>query len=147
MLLGFFAFASGIVDNIPYVATMSPLVVGMAQELWPTYPGTEFLHHPELIPVSGALSLGAYLGGNATLIGASANVVIAGIAEKAGHPIRFVRFLGYGFAENVGHFVGLAHEQAPGAAELGVDVAVGWYAVVLQERIRLSTPPSGRAGS
>jgi len=43
-----------------------------------------------------SLALGACLGGNATLIGASANVVVAGIAERAGHPIRFREFMRYG---------------------------------------------------
>jgi Na+/H+ antiporter NhaD/arsenite permease-like protein len=96
VLLWFSAFASGVVDNIPYVATMNPLVVGMAQELWSAHQGTELLHHPQLMPIWWSLALGACLGGNATLIGASANVVVAGIAEKAGQPITFVRFLGYG---------------------------------------------------
>ena len=54
-------------------------------------------HHPDLLPVWWSLALGACLGGNATLIGASANVVVAGIAEKAGHKITFMRFLKFGF--------------------------------------------------
>jgi Na+/H+ antiporter NhaD/arsenite permease-like protein len=77
------AGVSAIVDNIPYVATMSPVVAG-------------------LVPTDGphvlwwALALGADLGGNATAIGASANVVMLGIAERAGHPIGFWRFTKYG---------------------------------------------------
>ena len=96
ILLWFSAFASGIVDNIPYVATMNPLVIEMAGEIWPDLTGTDLLHHPDLLPVWWSLALGACLGGNTTLIGASANVVVAGIAEKAGHKISFMRFLKYG---------------------------------------------------
>ena len=75
---------SGIVDNIPYVASMSPVVVeiigpdGEPQWMWWT------------------LALGADLGGNATLIGASANVVVAGIAARSGSPISFWQFTRYG---------------------------------------------------
>jgi Na+/H+ antiporter NhaD/arsenite permease-like protein len=81
------ALLSGIVDNIPYVATMTPLVQGIvdsgngsseARALW------------------WALALGADLGGNATAVGASANVVVLGIAAKNGHPISFWRFTKYG---------------------------------------------------
>ena len=96
ILLWFSAFASGIVDNIPYVATMNPLVIEMARELWPNLSGKELLHHPDLLPLWWSLALGACLGGNTTLIGASANVVVAGIAEKAGHKISFMRFMMYG---------------------------------------------------
>jgi len=78
---------SGIVDNIPYVATMTPIVqtlvdagngAAQATALW------------------WALALGADLGGNATAVGASANVVVIGIAARAGHPISFWRFTRYG---------------------------------------------------
>ena len=81
------ALLSGIVDNIPYVATVTPLVQGLvdagggasqADALW------------------WALALGADLGGNATAVGASANVVIIGIAARNGHPISFWRFTKYG---------------------------------------------------
>jgi Na+/H+ antiporter NhaD/arsenite permease-like protein len=96
VLLWFSAFASGIVDNIPYVATMNPLVIEMAKGIWPGMTGHDLLHHADLMPIWWSLALGACLGGNATLIGASANVVVAGIAEKAGHKITFRRFLGYG---------------------------------------------------
>jgi Na+/H+ antiporter NhaD/arsenite permease-like protein len=96
ILLWFSAFASGVVDNIPYVATMNPLVIDMAKGIWPGMSGHELLHHADLMPIWWSLALGACLGGNATLIGASANVVVAGIAEKAGHKITFGRFLRYG---------------------------------------------------
>jgi Na+/H+ antiporter NhaD/arsenite permease-like protein len=96
IMLWFSAFASGIVDNIPYVATMNPLVVEMAKEIWPNLTGLDLLHHPDFLPVWWSLALGACLGGNGTIIGASANVVVAGISEKAGHKITFVRFMKYG---------------------------------------------------
>jgi Na+/H+ antiporter NhaD/arsenite permease-like protein len=81
------AVVSGVVDNIPYVATMSPVVAELvtaegggaqANSLW------------------WSLALGADLGGNATAVGASANVVILGLAEKAGHRIGFWGFTKYG---------------------------------------------------
>ena len=78
------AVLSAFVDNIPFVATMIPLIKAMA----PTFGGPE-----GLMPLWWALSLGACLGGNGTLIGASANLVVAGFAERAGQPIRFVPFL------------------------------------------------------
>ncbi|MCW6004408.1 ArsB/NhaD family transporter [Micromonospora sp. CPCC 205371] len=86
------AFLSAIVDNIPYVATMSPVVAEMvnsngggsqSQVLW------------------WALALGADLGGNATAVGASANVVVLGIAERAGKPITFWQFTKYGLVVTV----------------------------------------------
>jgi Na+/H+ antiporter NhaD/arsenite permease-like protein len=85
LLLGGSAVLSAIVDNIPYVATMSPVVADLVadagaegQVLW------------------WALAFGADLGGNATAIGASANVVMLGIAERAGHRIGFWEFTKYG---------------------------------------------------
>jgi len=78
------ALLSGVVDNIPFVATMIPLIKSMA----PTFGGPE-----QLTPLWWSLALGACLGGNGTLIGASANLVVAGYAERAGYPIRFVPFL------------------------------------------------------
>ena len=87
LLLWASAGLSAIVDNIPYVATMSPVVAELvdaaggndkAQVLW------------------WALALGADLGGNATAIGASANVVVLGIAERSGHRISFWGFTKYG---------------------------------------------------
>jgi Na+/H+ antiporter NhaD/arsenite permease-like protein len=78
------AVASAIVDNIPFVAAMIPVV----KDLGPALGGPEHLRI-----LWWALSLGACLGGNGTLIGASANVVVAGFAERAEEPIRFIPFL------------------------------------------------------
>ncbi len=78
------AVASAIVDNIPFVAAMIPVI----KDMGPAMGGPEHLR-----TLWWALSLGACLGGNGTLIGASANVVVAGFAERAGEPIRFIPFL------------------------------------------------------
>jgi Na+/H+ antiporter NhaD/arsenite permease-like protein len=78
------ALLSAIIDNIPFVATMIPVIKGMA----PAFGGPD-----SLLPLWWTLSLGACLGGNGTLIGASANLTVAGIAERAGVPFRFVTFL------------------------------------------------------
>lgn len=80
------AILSAIIDNIPFVATMIPVIKNMA----PTFGGPE-----GLLPLWWALSLGACLGGNGTLIGASANLTVAGIAERNGVPFRFISFLLY----------------------------------------------------
>ena len=72
------------VDNIPFVATMIPMLKTMEEAMG----GRE-----AMMPVWWALSLGACLGGNGTLIGASANVILAGIAVRSGRPISFLRFL------------------------------------------------------
>lgn len=77
------AFLSGIVDNIPYVATMSPVVEELTKSV------TDPAHAHALW---WALAAGADFGGNATAIGASANVVVIGIALRAGHPISFWEF-------------------------------------------------------
>ena len=77
------AILSAIIDNIPFVATMIPLIKAMA----PNFGGPE-----GLMPLWWSLSLGACLGGNGTLIGASANLVVAGFAERAGQPIRFIQY-------------------------------------------------------
>ena len=76
---------SGIVDNIPYVATMAPLVANLADEAG--NPGNVLWW---------ALALGADLGGNTTIVGAAANVVVIGIAEKNGYKISFLEFFKYG---------------------------------------------------
>ena len=81
------AVISGVVDNIPYVATMAPLVDDLVQA------GDG---GPQAVALWWALALGADLGGNATAIGASANVVVIGIAARAGHHISFWRFTKYG---------------------------------------------------
>ena len=96
IVMWFSAFASAFIDNIPYVATMNPLIINMAQQLWPNLSGVELLHHPDLMPLWWSLSLGACLGGNGTAIGASANVVVCGMAEKMGHPIPFRQWMLYG---------------------------------------------------
>jgi Na+/H+ antiporter NhaD/arsenite permease-like protein len=83
-LLWLSAVASAIVDNIPYTATMIPVVEQLAAE------------GLRVEPLWWALALGSCLGGNATLIGASANVVVVNVAARAGHPISFVEFLRYG---------------------------------------------------
>ncbi len=84
MVLWLAAVTSAVIDNIPFVATMIPLVESMA----------DGLGGPEaLTPVWWSLALGACLGGNGSLIGAAANVIVAGLAERAGHPIGFGRFL------------------------------------------------------
>jgi len=100
VVLWFSALASGIIDNIPFVATMTALLKVVAHDLHPdpasAATAAELIQHDAILPVWWALSLGACLGGNMTLIGASANVVVAGIAGRSGHPIGFVRFLKYG---------------------------------------------------
>jgi Na+/H+ antiporter NhaD/arsenite permease-like protein len=77
---------SGIIDNIPYTATMSPMLVEIEKAM-----GSEYAY-----PLWWALSLGACLGGNMTIIGAAANVIVSENATKEGHPIFFVKFLKYG---------------------------------------------------
>ena len=79
----FAAFASAIVDNIPLTATLIPLIQGMSGSM-------------DVYPLWWALSLGACLGGNGTVIGASANVVVLGIAARNGFTISFVEFLKIG---------------------------------------------------
>lgn len=96
LVMWFSAFASAFVDNIPYVATMNPLVIDMAHQMWPDLEGLELLHHPDLMPLWWSLALGACLGGNATTIGASANVIVVGLAERAGRKISFLKFMAYG---------------------------------------------------
>ena len=96
LIMWFSAVASAIVDNIPYVATMNPLVIDMARELWPNATGNELLQHPDLMPIWWSLALGSCLGGNGSPIGASANVIVVGMAEKSGNKISFLRFMSYG---------------------------------------------------
>jgi Na+/H+ antiporter NhaD/arsenite permease-like protein len=96
VIMWFSAFASAIVDNIPYVATMNPLVIDMAKQLWPELSGFKLLHHPDIMPVWWSLALGACLGGNGSAIGASANVIVIGLSEKTGNKISFIKFMAYG---------------------------------------------------
>lgn len=84
LILGSSAVLSSTIDNIPFVATMIPMLKTME----PTMGGRE-----AMMPVWWALSLGACFGGNGTLIGASANVIVAGLAQREGHPLSFLRFL------------------------------------------------------
>lgn len=81
--------ASAIVDNIPYTATMIPVVQGLGASGMP------------IEPLWWALALGASLGGNATIVGASANVVVANLAGRSGTPITFGAFLPYGLVVTV----------------------------------------------
>ncbi|MBT2490987.1 ArsB/NhaD family transporter [Streptomyces sp. ISL-96] len=86
LLLGSSAVLSGIVDNIPYVATMAPVTSDVVEAM-----GGSGNH-----VMWWALAIGADLGGNATAIGASANVVVLGIAERNRTPISFWQFTKYG---------------------------------------------------
>jgi Na+/H+ antiporter NhaD/arsenite permease-like protein len=87
------AIASAFVDNIPFTATMIPLIQTLNTN--PNIAATFGDFH--FSPLWWALSLGANLGGNGTLIGSSAGVVAAGISEKYGHPISFNRWFRLGF--------------------------------------------------
>jgi Na+/H+ antiporter NhaD/arsenite permease-like protein len=86
LILWMSAIASAFIDNIPFVATMIPLIQNMGQ-----------IGGMDIGPLWWALSLGACLGGNGTLVGASANVVVAGLAEEHGHHISFKMFFKVGF--------------------------------------------------
>ncbi|MDQ0918021.1 Na+/H+ antiporter NhaD/arsenite permease-like protein [Paenibacillus sp. V4I5] len=86
LILWLSAIASAFLDNIPFVATMIPMIQEMGNM------GVENLE-----PLWWSLALGACLGGNGTLIGASANLIVAGMSGKEGHPIKFVTFMKYGF--------------------------------------------------
>jgi len=78
------ALLSAVIDNIPFVATMIPVIKSMAPQL-----GGD----AAIRPLWWALSLGACFGGNGTLIGASANLTVAGIGDRAGVPFRFMTYL------------------------------------------------------
>jgi Na+/H+ antiporter NhaD/arsenite permease-like protein len=80
------AIASAFIDNIPYTATMIPIVLQISDGA-----------NVDLAPLIWALAFGACLGGNGTLIGASANVVMAGMSEEAGYPVSFNEFFKAGF--------------------------------------------------
>lgn len=97
------AILSAVVDNIPYVAAMNPLIVDLARSLHPEMTDyVALVHQPDIIPLWWALALGACLGGNGTIIGASANVVIVDIARKAGYRITFWQFFKFGFPVMIG---------------------------------------------
>ena len=78
------AVISAFLDNIPFCATMLPIIAAMQGTI-------------DVTPLWWAVSLGACLGGNGTLIGASANVVLSDIAKKNGYPITFMQFTKVGF--------------------------------------------------
>ncbi|WP_409296527.1 ArsB/NhaD family transporter [Peribacillus sp. SCS-26] len=86
LILWVSAIASAFIDNIPFVATMIPLIKDMGS-----------MGITNLEPLWWSLALGACLGGNGTLIGASANLVVAGLAAKKGHNISFIKYLLIGF--------------------------------------------------
>jgi Na+/H+ antiporter NhaD/arsenite permease-like protein len=86
------AVLSAIVDNIPFVATMIPMIKGML----PVFQEAG-IPPEQLTALWWALAAGACLGGNGSLIGASANLIVAGIAERSGVPIRFLPFLKVAF--------------------------------------------------
>ena len=86
LILWLSAIASAFLDNIPFVATMIPMI----QEIGA-------LGYGDLEPLWWSLALGACLGGNGALIGASANLIVAGLAAKEGCPITFMHYLKFGF--------------------------------------------------
>lgn len=79
-------FISGIIDNIPYTATMTPMLLAIQKTM-----GADYTY-----PLWWCLSLGACLGGNMTIIGAAANVIVSETSAHNGYPIPFMRFLKYG---------------------------------------------------
>jgi Na+/H+ antiporter NhaD/arsenite permease-like protein len=83
-ILWFSALASAIVDNIPYTATAIPIVQRLTED------------GLRADPLWWSLALGACLGGNLTIVGASANIVVANLAARDGHPITFMQFFRYG---------------------------------------------------
>ncbi len=86
LILWLSAIASAFVDNIPFVATMIPLIQEMGE-----------MGVSNLNTLWWSLALGACLGGNGSLVGASANLIVAGMAAKEGQPISFMTFLKIGF--------------------------------------------------
>ena len=93
MIIWLSAIASAFIDNIPFTATMIPLIhtLNGSPQIAEAFSDLQFS------PLWWALSLGANLGGNGTLIGSSAGIVAAGISEKHGHPISFNRWIRVGF--------------------------------------------------
>ncbi len=86
LILWLSALVSSVLDNIPFVATMIPLIQGMGA-----------MGIDNLEPVWWSLALGACLGGNGTLVGASANLIVAGLAAERGVRITFIKYLKIGF--------------------------------------------------
>ncbi len=85
LILWISAIVSSFLDNIPFVATLIPMIMTIQS------------HGVDVTPLWWALSLGACLGGNGTLVGASANVVLSGISKNAGYPITFGKYFKIGF--------------------------------------------------
>ncbi len=96
------AIASAFLDNIPFVAAMIPLVARISVSLYPNTEGLDeaayqIYYIKQSMPLWWSLALGACFGGNGTIIGASANVVIAGFSEKTKSPLSFRNYFRYGF--------------------------------------------------
>ncbi len=102
VLLFLVGILSSVVPNIPLVVAMVPLLkeylvnINLAS---PDILNPDFSGHlpPEVLPLFYAMMFGATLGGNGTLVGASSNIVAAGVSEQHGQPISFKTFLKYGF--------------------------------------------------
>jgi len=86
LILWLAAIASSFLDNIPFVATMIPLIKSLGA-----------ISQMNITPLWWALALGACLGGNGTLVGASANVIVGGMLQKHGHKLSFVNYMKVGF--------------------------------------------------
>ena len=84
LLIWFGGLSSAIIDNVPFTATMVEVVKGFSDD------------SSGVSPLWWALALGADLGGNATIVGASANVIVVNLARAGGYPISFIQFLRYG---------------------------------------------------
>ena len=89
------AIFSSIIDNIPFVVAMIPILKEISHSLYPSLSGLSLLHSS--MPLWWALAIGACFGGNGTLIGASANLVVSGLSEKTREPINFWNYIKVGF--------------------------------------------------
>jgi Na+/H+ antiporter NhaD/arsenite permease-like protein len=102
LILWVSAIASAFLDNIPFVAAMIPLLARISTALFPNTQGMDdaayqLILMKQSMPLWWSLALGACLGGNGTIVGASANVVIAGFSEKTKSPLNFRNYFRYGF--------------------------------------------------
>lgn len=98
-LLWFSAFSAALMGNVALIPVMAAVIRDIAFALHPEAAASNALsalQAPDILPLWWAVSLGACFGGNLTLVGAGANVVTAGLAERAGYPITFTRYLKYG---------------------------------------------------
>ena len=93
LILWMSALLSGFVDNIPYTAAMLPVVEKMSEDLASS-------SSPNVL--WWALAIGADMGGNLTIVAASANVLVANLAARSGHPISFGQFFRYGSVTTLG---------------------------------------------